>query len=180
MELSVRLSASPKDLLAEGAEPAIKQLLNGLSVEVRLHVWRKISDVLIKVIEQGELDPSLLPIFGGLAPAFLLRIKGDLEIEVDDAMKETIFANPIIEPLLMDALTLIHAVGGCGSDEEDEYNEHLNTLPSIVGKVVRALNDTLGDEIDFSVVQPKLGVAGRVKGDGLGLLLRHGSKLIKP
>lgn len=84
VEVSVRLAASPKDILAEGAEPAIKLLLSGLSLEVRVNVWRKISDVLIKTIEQGELDPSVLPVFGILAPAFLLKIKGDLEIEVDD------------------------------------------------------------------------------------------------
>ena len=45
------MAASPKDILAEGAEPAIKLLLQGLSLEVRVNVWRKISDVLIKTIE---------------------------------------------------------------------------------------------------------------------------------
>ena len=78
------MAASPKDLLTEGGEPAIKLLLQGLSVEVRLNVWRKISDVLIKVIEQGELEATVLPVFGILAPAFLLKVKGDLEIEVDE------------------------------------------------------------------------------------------------
>lgn len=176
----MRLAASPKDILAEGAEPAIKLLLSGLSLEVRVNVWRKISDVLIKTIEQGELDPSVLPVFGILAPAFLLKIKGDLEIEVDDQMKETIFTNPIIEPLLMDALTLIHAVGGCNSDEQEEFDEHLNnTVPKPLAAIVRALDGHLGDEIHFSVVQPKVGVAGRITGEGLGLLLRHGVKLMK-
>jgi hypothetical protein len=147
---------------------------------LRINVWRKISDVLLKVIEQGEIDTSVLPLFGGLAPAFLLKIKGDLEIEVDDNMKETIFSNPLVEPLLMDALTLIHAIGGCNSDEAEEYDQHLNTLvPPPVSAIVRALDGNLGDEITFSVVQPRVGVAGRLAGEDLGLLLRHGIKLFK-
>lgn len=85
--MTLRFGASPKDLLAEGAEPFITQLLNGISLDLRLNVWKKIADVLLKVIESGDLDQALLPIFGGLAPAFLLRINGQLDIEVDDYMK---------------------------------------------------------------------------------------------
>jgi hypothetical protein len=47
----VRLATSPKELLAEGGEPAIKELLRGLSLEVRVNVWKKLSDVLLKVVE---------------------------------------------------------------------------------------------------------------------------------
>jgi hypothetical protein len=119
-------------------------------------------------------------IFGGLAPAFLLKIKGDLEIDVDDQMKEKIFSNPLVEPLLMDALTLVHAVGGCNSDDAEEYESHLTTkVPPHIAGVIRALDGNLGDEITFSVVQPKIGLAGRISGEGLGLLVRHGIKLIK-
>lgn len=77
VEVSVRLAASPSALFESG-ESALKLLLEGLEVEVRLNVWRKVSNVLMKVIEQGELDASVLPLFGALAPAFLLKIKGDL------------------------------------------------------------------------------------------------------
>lgn len=95
-------------------------------------------------------------------------------------MKETIFSNPIVEPLLMDALTLIHAIGGCNSDEQEEYDEHLNShVPAPFNSIIKALDGNLGDEINFSVVQPKVGVAGRISGEGLGLLLRHGIKLLK-
>ena len=151
VEVSIRLAASPTSILESG-ESALKLLLEGIEFELRLNVWRKISNVLMKVIEQGELDASVLPIFGGLAPAFLLKIKGDLQIEVDENMKETIFANPLIEPLLMDALTLIHAIGGCNSDEAEEYEEHLNTrVPPPLAAIVRALDGNLGDEITYSV-----------------------------
>ena len=179
VEVSVRLATSPAALFESG-ESALKLLLEGLEVEVRLNLWRKVSTVLMKVIEQGELDASLLPLFGALAPAFLLKIKGDLQIEVDENMKETVFANPLVEPLLMDALTLIHAIGGCNSDEPEEFEQHLNEhVPPPIAALVRALDGKVGDEITYSVVQPRLGVTGRINGNGLGLLLRHGIKMMK-
>jgi hypothetical protein len=90
VEVTLKLAASPVELLAPGAEPFITQLLKGLSVDIRLNVWKKVADVVLKLIESGEVDASLLPIFGGLAPAFLLKINGNLDIEVDDYMKEKI------------------------------------------------------------------------------------------
>ena len=52
-------------------------------------------------------------------------------------------------------------------------------MPKPLAAIVKALDGHLGDEIHFSVVQPKVGVAGRITGEGLGLLLRHGVKLMK-
>ncbi|CDW81584.1 ef hand family protein [Stylonychia lemnae] len=180
VEVSVRLSASPQSLLSEGAEPLLKQILSGLQLEVRVNLWRKISNVLIKVIEQGELDASILPIFGGLAPAFLLRLRGSLEIDVDEEMQNTLFSNPMVEPILMDGLTLIHALGGCTSDDAADYEEHLNShVPPPLSAVIRVLNQHLGDEISFSVVSDRVGVAGRLNGEGLGPAIRHASKLFK-
>lgn len=95
-------------------------------------------------------------------------------------MQETLFSNPLLEPILMDALTLIHAMGGCNSDEEEEYNAHLESaVPPLFRTVIKVLNEHLGDEISFSVVQSQIGVAGRITGEGLGSLVRHGSKLFK-
>ena len=74
---------------------------------MKLNVWKKIADVIIKIVEQGELDSALLPMLGGLAPAFLLKVSAHLDITVDDHMKQIITQNPIVEPLLMDAETLI-------------------------------------------------------------------------
>ena len=50
-------------------------------------MWKKIADVLLKLVEGGEIDAALMPIFGALAPAFLLRVHGKLDIEIDDYMK---------------------------------------------------------------------------------------------
>lgn len=78
-------------------------------MDLKLNVWKKIADVLMKLIESGDVDPSLMPIFGCLAPAFLLKLNGNLDIEIDDYMKEKITTNPMVEPLLMDANTLVSA-----------------------------------------------------------------------
>lgn len=86
IELSVRLATSPEEVLKDGAEPFINLLLKGISVSFRLNVWRKISDVFFKIIEEGEIDTKMLSIFGGIAPAFLLRIQGILNIGIDDHM----------------------------------------------------------------------------------------------
>lgn len=72
----MRFATSPEEILAEGAEPFITQFLRGISLDIKLNVWKKIADVLLKVIESGDLDSSLMPIFGGIAPAFLLKLTG--------------------------------------------------------------------------------------------------------
>jgi hypothetical protein len=177
-EVSLRLAASPKDILAEGAEPLIKQLFRGISFDVKLNIWRKVSDVIFKVIETGELDAAVMPIFMGVAPAFLLKVKGSIDIDVDEEMQAKLYENPMVEPVLMDALTLVHAVGGCSSD--DEFDQHLEAnLPPPFGQLVQTVVEHLGNQISFSVVQPKLGVAGRINGEDLSLLVKNLVKLVK-
>jgi hypothetical protein len=88
IEVSVRLATSPEEILKEGAEPFINLLLKGISVGFRINVWRKISDVFFKIIEEGEIESKMLPIFGALAPAFLLRLQGVLNIGIDDHMMQ--------------------------------------------------------------------------------------------
>jgi hypothetical protein len=127
LEATVRLVASPEDLLTPGAEPFITQLLKGINVDFKLHVWRSIADVILKMIESGDVDPSLYPIFGGIAPVFLLKLNAHLDLEVDDYMKEKIQSNPLIEPLLMDAGSLINATSGVSSDDDADYEEFLTS-----------------------------------------------------
>ena len=151
----MRLAASPQEILTPGAEPFITQILKGVSVDVKINVWKKIADVLLKIIESGEIDAGLLPIFGGIAPAFLLKISGKLDIEVDDYMMQKITENPLIEPLLMDAFTLISSTSNVTSDEEEDFEEFLNTsVPPALAKLIRIVVEHLGNEIDFSIVHP--------------------------
>jgi len=97
------------------------ELLKGISVELRVNLWKKIADVILKLVESGELPPSLLPILGGLAPAFLLQINGQLDIIIDDYMKNKIKENPLVEPALLDAHTLVTSISGKSFDTDEEY-----------------------------------------------------------
>lgn len=180
MEAVVRLVASPEDLLTPGAEPFITQLLKGISVDVKFHVWRKIADVILKLVESGDVDPSLYPIFGGLAPAFLLKLNASLNVEVDDYMKEKIQTNPLIEPLLMDASALINATSSVSSDDDADYEEFLNTaVEPPFAAILKALNEHLGDEIELHAVTHNLGIIVKVQGKGLSLLVKNASKYLK-
>ncbi len=88
------------------------QLLQGISIDFKLNVWKKIADVILKLIENGELPEEMMPILGGIAPAFLLRLNAGLDITVDDQMKAKISENPLVEPVLLDAKTLIDSISG--------------------------------------------------------------------
>ena len=145
MELSLRLAASPAEMLAEeGANPFVEHLLQGVSLDLKVNVWRKIADVILKVVESGDIDSSLMPYFGGIAPFFLLRLNGSLDLEVDEAMKLKIQENPLIQPLLMDAYSLISAMSGIS--DEDEFEEHMaKTVNKSVGALIRIAMEHLGD-----------------------------------
>lgn len=88
VELSLRFATYPEEVLTEGAEPFINLILKGLSVSFRLNVWRKISDIFLRVLSNDELDSKMSTLFGGLAPAFLLRIQGVLNLGIDDHMMQ--------------------------------------------------------------------------------------------
>lgn len=173
LELSIRLATSLKKLLAENGEPFLAQLLKGTSLSVRLNVWRKMSDVIMKVIESSDFDASLLPIFGGIAPAFLLRLNAKLELTVDEAMVAKLSENPLIAPLLMDAGSLIGATSNVASDEEfDSHIENLKTIPPPIAKLMGILVAQMGDEVTLSASHPQLGMLLRLNGEGLALILK--------
>ena len=58
----------------------------GIQLQVRFNVWKRLSDVLIKMIENGEVDTSMMPIIGGLAPTFLMRLNAKLDLTADEHM----------------------------------------------------------------------------------------------
>jgi hypothetical protein len=101
VEISLRLAASPNEVFSEDAEPTLNLLMKGISLGVRVNVWRKISDVLFKIIDAGEVDSSMLPYFGGIAPALMLRINGNLNVTVDDIMLQKLAEHPLMAPLMI-------------------------------------------------------------------------------
>lgn len=84
--MTIRLAATPKEILEEGAQPLPVEILKGISLDLKINLWKKIADVLTKLLENDDIDQSLSPLIGGIAPAFLLKVNGSLNIEVDDYM----------------------------------------------------------------------------------------------
>ena len=80
--------------------------------------------------------------------------------------------NPMVEPILMDAATLISATSNVSSD--DELEEYLtNSVPPHIALIARILIKHLGDEINFTALHPHFGIRGRFHGDGLNLLIKN-------
>jgi hypothetical protein len=80
----------------------------------------------------------------------------------------------------MDAFTLISSTSSVSSDDDADYEEFLaGAVPPPIADALRALNEYLGDEIDFQLLQESLGLVGRISGAGLGLLVKNASKYIK-
>jgi len=48
-----------------------------------------------------------MPIIGGASPLLMLKANAHLSLEVDEDMKNAISTNPLVEPVLMDANTLV-------------------------------------------------------------------------
>ena len=97
----------------------------------------------------------MLPLFGGLSPVFLLRLNAKLDLTVDEAMIAKLEENPLIQPLLMDAATLVGATSHVSSD--DELEEHLASLAMIhppADQLLKALIKHISDEVGISITHP--------------------------
>jgi hypothetical protein len=71
-------------------EPIFTQILKGLSVDFRINVWKKIHDVLSKMLETADLGlpETYFMMLTGASPAVLLRINATVDVEVDDHMQQ--------------------------------------------------------------------------------------------
>jgi hypothetical protein len=177
VDLNIRFAASPKQLLAEGGEPLLLQLLNGISIDLKLNVWKKLSDLLMRIVGNCEVDASLLPILGGIAPLFMLEVGAELNIKIDDKMKQKISENPLVEPVLLDASTLITSTSGNSFENDEEFFKNLNeVLPAPANEIAILFSQHLGDEVVFEVLDEYVGLKGRIAGEGLNLILRNGLK----
>jgi len=153
------------------------QLLNGISLDIKLNVWKKLADLLMRIVGNCEVDAALLPILGGVAPLFLLQIGGNLDIKIDDYMRTKISENPLVEPVLLDASTLITSTSGKSFENDEEFFAHLEeTIPPPFTGIATLFSQHLGDEVNFTVLDEYVGLKGRVTGEGLQLILRNGLK----
>lgn len=152
------------------------QLLNGISLDIKLNVWKKLADLLMRIVGNCEVDASLLPILGGIAPLFLLQIGGSLDIKIDEYMRNKIAENPLVEPVLLDAATLITSTSGKSFENDEEFFASLSELPDPFNSIATLFAKHLGDEVDFEVLDEYVGGKGRISGEGLNLILRNGLK----
>jgi hypothetical protein len=173
VDLSIRFAVSPEELLAEDAEPTLNLLFKGISLSLRVNLWRKISDVLFKIVESGEIDSTMLPYFGGIAPALMLRVNGNLNLTVDQHMLEKLSEHPLMAPLIMNPQLLISGTSNVSGDEE--FPEHLKQLkaPEALAHLLEELIDGMSDEVNISITHPQMGLQGRAVGKGLGLVVKN-------
>jgi len=150
LEFILRLVTSPKDIFESGS-PIVMEFLRGFEIEYKMNVWKKLSDFCMKLMESGELPEQVLPIIGGISPALLLKVNGHLNIEVDDYMKQKITENPLTEPIMLDAPTLVQSASNVHSDDESELNDHIEeNLPPPLQPIIKFFMKHLGDEVYFA------------------------------
>lgn len=167
-------------MILEGEEPVLMELLKGFSLHLKVNLWKKISNVLSSMLSQGQFPESLMPIIGGISPAFLLKVNGKIEIEFDDEMKESLMANPLLEPFLMPGSMLVMSASQVHSDEEEEFNEHFqNVVPPVAQELVQFLLDHVGDEVNFFSGHSLIGFNARLNAEGLTTVLKTAIKFMK-
>lgn len=177
VEVHLRLATTMKKILEEGGEPLIMQLLEGISIDVKLNLWKKLSDLLMRIVGNCEVDAGFLPILGGIAPLFLLQIGGTLDIKIDEHMKEKIKENPLAEPVLIPAADLITTFAGVSYENDEEYFKDVNEkFPEPLSTVINLFSAHLGTEVDFEVLDEFVGLKGRISGEGLNELVRAAVK----
>ncbi len=143
-------------------------------------MWKKLSDLLMRIVGNCEVDASLLPILGGIAPALLMQIGLNLDITVDESMKQKVAENPLVEPILLGAADLITSFSGNSFENDEEFFKHLEeNLPAPFNQLAILFAKHLGDEINFNVLDEFVGLKGKITGEGLRLALRNALLFIK-
>jgi hypothetical protein len=123
VEFIFRLATTSRTILS-GEEPVLMELLKGFSLDIKVNLWKRIANILSGMLSQGQFPESLMPIVGGISPAFLLRINGKIDIDFDETMKESLMSNPLLEPFMMSGSMLVTSASQVHSDEEEEFKEH--------------------------------------------------------
>jgi hypothetical protein len=65
-------------------------------VDVKLNLWEKVADVLLKVADPEQYGGSMAMMMTSLAPIFLISVNGSLDLEVDEEMKQKIAENQLV------------------------------------------------------------------------------------
>jgi hypothetical protein len=64
-------------------------------------MFRKISELLFKILELGVIDCTEVLLVRSIATALILRVNGNLNFTLDQHMLEKLSEHPVMAPLLM-------------------------------------------------------------------------------
>ena len=64
-------------------------------------MFRKISELLFKILEIGVIDSAEVPFVRSIATALILRVNGNLNFTFDQNMLDKLSEHPLMAPLIM-------------------------------------------------------------------------------
>jgi len=102
----------------------------------------------------------------------MLKANAHLSLEVDEDMKNAISTNPLVEPVLMDANTLVQSASQVHSEDAEEFKQHVAEAFGPLAPIVNFLSNNLGDDVTLSVSGTRVGLKARVNADGLATLVK--------
>lgn len=108
-----------------------------------------------------------------------MRINANIDLTVDDFMKQKIMENQMIAPFLMDAKMLVMLTSKCPND--NNFDKHLNDsgIPEPIVAIAKWAITHVGDDVTVDFAHPQLGVKANLSGEGLALAVRTALKFIK-
>jgi len=99
---------------------------------------------------------------------FLLGLNASINLTIDDNMRTKIAENPLVEPVLLDAATLVTSTSGKSYENDEElFKELEDSIPPPFTSAAVLFAKHLGDEVHFEVLDEFVGVKGRITGEGL-------------
>ncbi len=88
-----------------------------------------------------------MPLILGISPATLLQIDGNLNLKIDETMKEKLLASPLVASFPMNGHTLIEM---SLDYDEDEINEQLGEFSGAATKLHQSLLVNMKNDVHFS------------------------------
>jgi hypothetical protein len=86
----------------------------------------------------------------------------------------------LVEPVLLGAGDLITSVSGNSFENDEELFNHIKeNVPPPFSDLAIIFCKSLGDEVNFEVLDEFVGLKGRICGEGLNLVLQNGLKFLK-
>lgn len=82
--------------------------------------------------------------------------------------------------MLLGAGDLITSVSGNSFENDEELFTHIReNIPPPFSDIAVTFCKSLGDEVNFTVLDEFVGLKGRISGEGLNLALQNGLKFLK-